>query len=200
MPNFYWFFVTKNQLKRELKNDQHVGWQTAGLIVPILNAFIAYWLYRDINRVRAGQKLPEFPAVWYVLVPIILIVIGFLIAAGAVFSIIGAIGAGVNDRNQTAVGLVGAGVITGLFAILILLVAGVLQYVFLGLAISKLDQYWDKRTGGKAVGTAWGKGEIAIIIVGVLLTILNYANSGSSNTKYKSNGSQPVSAVTRVLA
>jgi hypothetical protein len=156
-------------------------------------------LYRDINRSRITQKLPQFPAVWYVLTPVILVVIGFLIAAGAIFSIIGAIGAGVNDQNEAAVGLAGAGVVTGLFAVLILLVSGVLQYVFLGLAISKLNQYWDKRTGGKAVGAAWGKGEIAIIVIGVVLTILNYGNSGSSNAKYKSNGSQPVSAVTRVL-
>ena len=38
---FYWFFVTKNQLKRELKNDQHVGWQTVGLIVPILSGILS---------------------------------------------------------------------------------------------------------------------------------------------------------------
>jgi hypothetical protein len=195
---FYWFFVTKNQLKRELKNEQHVGWQTLGLLVPILNAFVLYWLYRDINRSRDTQKLPEFPAVWYVIIPIILICIAFLIGAGAIISIIGAIGSAANNQNDAALGLVGAGVITGLFALLLLVVAGILQYVFIGLSVSKLNEFWDKRTGGKAEAAGWGKGEIAVIVVGVLLNVLNYSHPGSNNTNFDSNKNS-TTAVTRVL-
>lgn len=185
--NFYWFFVTKNQLKRELKNDQHIGWQTVGLIVPVLNVFILYWLYRDINRARATQKLPVFAAVWYVLIPIILIILAFVIGAGAIVSIIGAIGSAANSQNDAALGLVGAGVITGIFAILILAVAGILQYVFIGLAISKLNQFWDKRTSGKAEAAGWGKGEIAVIIVGVLVMIMNWTNNNANQNRFDSN-------------
>lgn len=195
--NFYWFFVTKNQLKRELKNEQHVGWQTVGLVVPILNWFVIYWLYRDINRSRVTQKLGEFPAVWYVVIPIILIALAFLIGAGAIVSIIGAIGSAANNQNDAALGLAGAGVITGLFAILILLAAGLLQYIFIGLAVSKLNQYWDARTGGKAEAAGWGKGEIAVIVVGVLFSILNW--TGNNSTHYEVNDNQSTGAVTEVL-
>lgn len=185
--NFYWFFVTKNQLKRELKNEQHVGWQTVGLIVPVLNAFVLYWLYRDINRVRETQKLPAFPAAWYVLIPIVLIGVAFLIGAGAIISIVGAIGSAVNSNNDAALGLAGAGVITGLFAILMLFTAGILQYVFIGLAISKLNQFWDKRTGGKAVAAGWGKGEIAVVVVGVIVMILNWTGNGAEQKRFDAN-------------
>ncbi len=200
--NFYWFFVTKNQLKRELKNDQHVGWQTVGLIVPILQAFILYWMYRDINRVRDAEKLPAFPAVWYVVVPYVLIAVALVIGVGAIVSIAGAIGAGANGHGDTATGLAGAGLITGLFALLTLALAGILEFVFLGLAVSKLNQYWDSRTGGQAAAAGWGKGEIAVVVVGLLVTIMNYSNSNSRNAKDFNNvnkpGSPEVGAVTLV--
>lgn len=198
--NFYWFFVTKNQLKRELKGDQHVGWQTVGMVVPILQAFILYWLYRDINRVRATEKLPLLPAVWYVVIPLILAALGLIIGIGAFISILGAVGSGLNDQSKAALGLAGAGVVSGLFAVLILLVSGILQYVFLGLAISQLNQYWDKRTGGKAAGAGWGKGEIAVVVIGVLVMIANYSNNGSTKTNYEFKDNPPVTTVTTVLS
>lgn len=196
---FYWFFVTKNQLKRESKNDQHVGWQTVGLIVPILNAFVLYWFYRDINRVRDTEKLSLFPAVWYVVVPYVLVTLALVIGIGAVVSIIGAIGSGLNDQSEAALGLAGAGVVTGLFAMLILIVAGILQYTFLGLAISKLNHYWDQRTGGKAAAAGWGKGEIVVVVVGLLVTVLNYGNSGSDEADYGLNDGKSVTVVAEVL-
>lgn len=176
---FYWFFVTKNQLKRELKNEQHVGWQTAGLLVPILNLFILYWLYRDINNARDTQKQSPFAAIWYVLVPFILIALAFVIGIGAILSIIGAIAAELSDQSAST-GLAGAGVLGGLFALLLLFTGGILSYVFLGLSIKNLNEYWDKRSGGKAGEAKFRGGEVAIIIVGVLLTILNYSGNYST--------------------
>lgn len=173
---FYWFFVTKNQLKRELKNEQHVGWQTAGLFVPILNLFILYWLYRDVNEARATQKQPPFAAVWYVLIPFILIALAFIIGIGAILSIIGAIASEISDQSAST-GLAGAGVLGGLFALLLLFTGGVLHYVFLGLAVKNLNEYWDKRSGGKAQEAKFRGGEVTIIIVGVLLMILNYSGN-----------------------
>lgn len=179
--HFYWFFVTKNQLKRELKNDQHIGWQTVGLIVPILNAFILYWLYRDINSVRDTQKLPPFAAVWYVLVPIILITLGVILGIGAIASIIGGIASAVHNNDSATLGFAGAGVVTGLFALLAFFAGAVLEYVFLGLAIKHLNEYWDKRSGGKAVAARFRGGEITIIVVGVLIMLTNSTGKFSTS-------------------
>ena len=82
------------------------------------------------------------------------------------------------------------------FALLMLVAAGILQYVFIGLSISKLNQFWDKRTAGKAVAARYGKGEIAVIVVGVLVSILNYSGGGSEPSHDFENSS--VGAVTLV--
>jgi len=38
---------------------------TLGLLVPILNFFIIFWLWRDLNALRERFGLSEFPAVAY---------------------------------------------------------------------------------------------------------------------------------------
>jgi hypothetical protein len=58
--HFYWFYVTRQEVSRELGTDDDAALQTAGLLVPILNWFIIYWLWRDINRCRAWAGLSEF--------------------------------------------------------------------------------------------------------------------------------------------
>lgn len=179
---FYWFFVTKNQLKRETKNDQHVGWQTVGLVVPILNLFIHYWLYRDINNARATQKQAPFPAVWYVIIPVILLALAAVIGIGSIISLVGSFASAINDNDGATAGLAGAGVVGGLFALLLLFLGAVLEYVFLGLAIKNLNEYWDKRSGGKALAAKFRGGEVAIIVIGVLLMILNYSGNYTKDT------------------
>ena len=62
----YWFYVTRKQISRELGTNDRAGLQTLGQIVPILNFFIAYWLWRDISRLRAGTGLSELPLGPYV--------------------------------------------------------------------------------------------------------------------------------------
>ena len=54
---FYWFYSTRKQIDQELggyRDDALL--HTLGLLVPILNFFIIYWLWRDISLVceRAG--------------------------------------------------------------------------------------------------------------------------------------------------
>ncbi len=179
---FYWFYVTKGRLKSELKTDDNVGLQTVGLIVPILNAFILYWLYRDINQARSGKQLETFPAGWYVAIPYILIAAAMVVGFGAFVSLLGGIGAAL-DNDATSSGLLGGGAIGGLLLFLLLaLAAGVSQYVFLGLAVKKLNEYWDKVGGTEA---PFGKGEIAVIIVGVLLLVLNVTSDrNTTNDDY----------------
>lgn len=68
---FYWFFVTRQAVTKEVGGNDQVGLQTAGLIVPILNIFIIYWLFRDIDQLHRKAGLAGFPALWFVLGPLI---------------------------------------------------------------------------------------------------------------------------------
>ena len=65
---YYWFYVTRKQLNSELGSTDDAGLYTAGLLVPILNIIITYWLWRDLNVLRQGSGLPEFNVIlWLVL-------------------------------------------------------------------------------------------------------------------------------------
>ena len=65
---YYWFFVTRKQLNSELGNTDDAGLYTAGLLVPILNIIIIYWLWRDIDALRRRVGMPEFNVIlWLVL-------------------------------------------------------------------------------------------------------------------------------------
>lgn len=68
---FYWFYVTRQAVTKEVGGNDQVGLQTAGLIVPILNIFIIYWLFRDIDKLHRKAGLSGFPAVWFVVGPLI---------------------------------------------------------------------------------------------------------------------------------
>lgn len=65
---FWWLHTVRRQL------DQQVGagrddatMHTLGLFVPVLNWFVVYWLWRDLNALRVRVGLPEFPLVGYLI-------------------------------------------------------------------------------------------------------------------------------------
>lgn len=116
---FYWFYVTREQMTREVGGDDNVGLQTAGQIVPILNFVIIYWLWRDINIARTRVGLPEFN------IPVYL-----------VLSILG------------------------------------LSPIFYCLVVSRLNEYWDRRTNGQATDAPVTGGEKAVVAVGAVLMLL----------------------------
>lgn len=58
----YWFYATRVQMTKELGTEDNAGWQTVGLIVPILNWFIIYWLWRDIDKAQKKAGLDGFSA------------------------------------------------------------------------------------------------------------------------------------------
>ena len=65
---YYWFYVTRKQLNSELASTDDAGLYTAGLLVPILNIIITYWLWRDLDALRRRVGLPEFNVIlWLVL-------------------------------------------------------------------------------------------------------------------------------------
>jgi hypothetical protein len=66
--SYYWFYVTRKQLNSELGSTDDAGLYTAGLLVPILNIIITYWLWRDLDALRRRVGLPEFNVIlWLVL-------------------------------------------------------------------------------------------------------------------------------------
>jgi hypothetical protein len=174
--HFYWFYVTRQRVSQLIKGKDQVGLQTVGLIVPILNAFILYWLFRDINAVRATQKLNPFPAVMYVVLPYALGLGAFALAFSAIASLI----FGVTSSDSSGIAA-GAGL--AVIGLLLGLAAAITAVVFFCIAISKLNEYEDVASKGKAVNAGFGRGEIAVIVVGVILLILRVTSSGGhSNT------------------
>ena len=79
---YYWFYVTRKQVNLELGKDDDAALYTAGLLVPILNIFIVYWLWRDIADLRARAGLEPFNPIVYLLlclIPFAAIVIYILV-------------------------------------------------------------------------------------------------------------------------
>ncbi|MDQ3720374.1 MAG: hypothetical protein M3350_06280 [Actinomycetota bacterium] len=63
---YYWFYVTRKQVDQELGGHRDDALlHTLGLLVPILNFFVVYWLWRDISLVRGRAGLSEFSAGGY---------------------------------------------------------------------------------------------------------------------------------------
>ena len=71
---FYWFYKTRPKVTGELGTHDNVTAQTWGLIVPILNYFILYWLLRDIALMRMRLGMPAEPE------PVIMLVIWIFVS------------------------------------------------------------------------------------------------------------------------
>jgi hypothetical protein len=78
---YAWFHIQRRLLDGELglqRDDATL--HTLGLLVPILNFFIIFWLWRDLNALRERFGLPEFPAVAYL--------VGSIFVAPVFFSLV----------------------------------------------------------------------------------------------------------------
>ena len=63
----YWFHRTRRLLDGETgRGRDDAMLHTLGLFVPILNAFILYWLYRDLDELRRRAGLSGLPVGGYV--------------------------------------------------------------------------------------------------------------------------------------
>jgi hypothetical protein len=57
----YWLYQTRKLIDRELQHGRDdAALHTVGFFVPILNYFVLYWLWRDIDRLRQSIGLPRF--------------------------------------------------------------------------------------------------------------------------------------------
>jgi hypothetical protein len=63
----YWFHRTRKLFDGELARGRDDALlHSVGLLVPVLNIFILYWLYRDLDELRRWHGLPELPVGAYV--------------------------------------------------------------------------------------------------------------------------------------
>jgi hypothetical protein len=102
---FYWFYQYRRRVSAELGRSDDAGLHTAGLVVPFLNYYLTYLLWRDIGVARRRLGLSDIPAGPYVLASVVV-----------------------------------APVICGVMA-------------------ARLNEYWDRRTGGTATDAPFTFGE-----------------------------------------
>jgi hypothetical protein len=63
---FYWLYTYRRLLDGELgRGRDDAVLHTVGYLVPILNVFIVYWLWRDLSELRVRVGLRDFPVAGY---------------------------------------------------------------------------------------------------------------------------------------
>ena len=78
---FFWFHNYRNLLDGEMgERRDDALLHTFGLLVPILNYFIIYWLWRDLDILRRRVGLPEFPVGLYLVGAIFLAPVAYSFA------------------------------------------------------------------------------------------------------------------------
>jgi hypothetical protein len=81
----YWFYVTRRLFDGETARGRDDALlHTLGLYVPVLNVFILYWLYRDLDELRRRSGLPGLTVPGYVVGGIFAAPILYSIALGKV--------------------------------------------------------------------------------------------------------------------
>jgi hypothetical protein len=81
----YWFYVTRRLFDGETgRGRDDALLHTLGLYVPVLNIFILYWLYRDLDELRRRSGLPGVAVPGYVVGGVFAAPILYSIALGRV--------------------------------------------------------------------------------------------------------------------
>ena len=63
---FYWLYTYRRLLDGELgRGRDDAVFHTVGYLVPVLNVFVVYWLWRDLSELRVRVGLPDFPVAGY---------------------------------------------------------------------------------------------------------------------------------------
>lgn len=115
----FWFHQYRRRVSAELGRADDAALLTAGLLVPFLNYYITYLLWRDIAEARRRVGLSEIPAGPYVALSIV--------AAPIVFCVVG----------------------------------------------TRLNEYWDRRTGGAATDAPFTTAEkLATFVPPVVFVVL----------------------------
>jgi hypothetical protein len=80
---FFWFHQYRRRVSAELGRTDDAGLHTAGLLVPGLNYYLAYLLWRDIGEARRRVSLSDVPAGAYVAVSIFAAPVVFCLMASS---------------------------------------------------------------------------------------------------------------------
>jgi hypothetical protein len=81
----YWLYRQRKLFDGELAQGRDDAvFHTVGLFVPILNYFVIYWLYRDLDELRRRAALPGISAGLYLAGAIFVAPIVYSIALGKV--------------------------------------------------------------------------------------------------------------------
>jgi hypothetical protein len=81
----YWLYVNRKLLDGETgRGRDDAVLHTVGLFVPVLNVFVLYWLYRDLDELRRRIGLPGLPVAAYVVGGVLIQPILYSIALGKV--------------------------------------------------------------------------------------------------------------------
>jgi hypothetical protein len=76
----FWLHRTRRLFDGELaRGRDDAAFHTVGLFVPVLNIFVIYWIYRDLDELRRRAGLRGIPVAGYV--------VGAIFAAPVVYSI-----------------------------------------------------------------------------------------------------------------
>jgi hypothetical protein len=63
----FWFHRTRRLLDGELGGRREDAvLHSIGLLVPVWNILVLYWLYSDLDELRRRHRLPEIPVAAYV--------------------------------------------------------------------------------------------------------------------------------------
>ena len=64
---FWWFYQYRRRISAELGKPDDAALHTVGLLVPFLNYYLIYLLWKDISDARIRIGLLEIPAVIYII-------------------------------------------------------------------------------------------------------------------------------------
>jgi hypothetical protein len=64
---FWWFYQYRRRISAELGKTDDAALHTAGLLVPFLNYYLIYLLWKDISDARLRIGMTEIPAVAYII-------------------------------------------------------------------------------------------------------------------------------------
>jgi hypothetical protein len=64
---FWWFYQYRRRISAELGKTDDAALHTVGLLVPFLNYYLIYLLWKDISDARIRIGLSEIPAVAYII-------------------------------------------------------------------------------------------------------------------------------------
>lgn len=69
---FAWIYHTAKEVSPRVGENANAGGRTVGFIVPILNWFVLYWSWRDIDTYAKRSGSQDFPVVLFLILGIII--------------------------------------------------------------------------------------------------------------------------------